>query len=70
MSLFFWYLGKSDLASVQVYSGVQCHIIEGTRKTRPYLTGRPVDNGVSTGRIAFGQQSIIINQFKENMCVY
>ena len=37
MALCFWYLVKSDLFSVPVYSSVQ-----GTRKTRPCLSGRVV----------------------------
>ena len=44
MILCFWYLLKSDLYSVHVYSIVHCtsHFLQGTRKTRPCLNGHPV----------------------------
>ena len=44
MAVFLWDLGKSDLSSVQVYSGVHwtSYFLQGTRKTRPCLTGHPV----------------------------
>ena len=38
MTMFFWYIVKSDLSNVHVYSGVH-----GTNhNTWPYLTGHPV----------------------------
>ena len=45
MAVFFWYLGKSDLSSVHVYSSVDCtsHFLQGTRKTRPCLTDNAWD---------------------------
>ena len=49
MPVFFLYLGKSDLSSVHVYSSVhkKSHFQQGTRKTRPCLTGHPVLNNVT-----------------------
>ena len=44
MNMLFWHLGKGDLSSVHVYSGVHwiSHFIKGARKTRTCLTGHPV----------------------------
>ena len=42
MALCSWYLVKSDLSGVHVYSSVNWtrHFLQGTRKTRPCLSGR------------------------------
>ena len=50
MTVVFWYLGKSAFSSVHVYSGVHWtnHIIQGTRNTRPCITGHPVPNSYCT----------------------
>ena len=44
MAVFFWYLVKSDLFSVRVYSSLRwtSHFLQGTRKTRPCLSGQVV----------------------------
>ena len=44
MAVFFWYLVKSDLSSVQVCSSVHwtSHFLQDARKTRPCLSGRVV----------------------------
>ena len=44
MAVYFWYLVKSDLSSVYVYSSVHwaSHLLQGTRKIRPCLNGHPV----------------------------
>ena len=48
MAMFFWYLVKSD-DSVRApwYSGVHwtSHYLQGTRNTRPCITGTPVYTG-------------------------
>ena len=45
MAVYFWYLVKSDLSSVHVYSSAYwtSHFLQGTRKTCPCLTGHLVD---------------------------
>ena len=47
MAVCFWYLGKSELSSVRVYSSVHWtnQFLQGTRKTRPCRTGHPVATG-------------------------
>ena len=44
MAVFFWYLGKSDLSSVSVYSSVHWkrQFLQGARNTRPCVTGKSV----------------------------
>ena len=43
MAVFFWYRVKSDLFSVRYCTSVHwSHFVQGTRKTRPCLTGHPV----------------------------
>ena len=44
MAALFWYLWKSNLYSVHVYSSVHwtIHFLQGTSKTWPCLTGYPV----------------------------
>ena len=44
-AVLFWYLVKSDLFIVHVYSSLSLdkHFFQRTRKTRPCLTGHPVD---------------------------
>ena len=48
MAVFFFYLVKSDLSSVHYCTRVQWtnQFLQGTRKTRPYITGHPVPPGV------------------------
>ena len=43
-AVYFWYFVKSDLSSVQMYSSAHwaSHLLHGTRKTRPCLSGRVV----------------------------
>ena len=47
MAVFFWYLGKSDLSSVCYCRCVHqtSHFLQGTRTTRPCITGYPVGSG-------------------------
>ena len=51
MSVFFWYLVKSD-ASVRycMYSSIHkiSHVLQGIRNTRPCLNGHPVRSGSKT----------------------
>ena len=44
LAVFFWYLGKSDLSSVHVYSSVHwtSHFLQGTIEELPCLTGHLV----------------------------
>ena len=44
MAVIFWYIVKSDLSSVRYCTRIHStrHFLQGTRKTRPYLTGHPV----------------------------
>ena len=44
MDVFFRYLGKSDLSSVNMYGSIHwtSNFLQGTRITRPYLNGHPV----------------------------
>ena len=44
MAVFFWQLVKSDLSSLYVYSSVHwtIHFLQGSRNTRPCITGHPV----------------------------
>ena len=45
MAVFYWYLVKSDLSSLLIYSSVYwtSHFLLGTRKAQPCLTGHPVE---------------------------
>ena len=47
--MYFWYLEKSDMSSVHMYSCVHwiSHLIQVTRKTRPCSTGQPVNKPCS-----------------------
>ena len=44
MAVVFWYLVKSDLSSVRYSPRIHwtSHVLQGTRNTRPCLTGHPV----------------------------
>ena len=45
IAVLFWYLGKSDSSSVRYYTVSytgQITFLQGTKKTRPCLTGHPV----------------------------
>ena len=42
MAVFFWYLVKSDLSSVRYTVHWTASFFQGTRNTRPYITGHPV----------------------------
>ena len=44
MAVLFWYIVKSDLLSVHNFTSVHrtSHFLEGTRYTRPCITGNPV----------------------------
>ena len=52
MAVCFWYPIKSVLPSIHVYSSVHCtsHVLQCTRKTRPYLTGHPVAIKLGVGK--------------------
>ena len=45
MAVIFWYLGKSDLSSVQWRTLGPSHYLQGTSQTRPCLTVDPVPGG-------------------------
>ena len=47
MALLFWYILKLDLSNVRyMYSSVlQCNFLQGTRTTRPCLSGRVEEEG-------------------------
>ena len=69
MAVFFWNLVKNNLFNVHVYSIVHWtrHFLQGTRKTRPCLTGHPVggyregDSGYATA----GSQNGVKLEIKE-----
>ena len=46
------YLVKSDLSSVHVYYSIHwtSYFLEGTKKTRPCITGHPVDYEYADGQ--------------------
>ena len=71
MALLFWYLDKSDLFNVHVYSGVQLksHFIQGTRKTRPSLTGHPVNEYLSQATDGDEELRSLITLSKTNLVV-
>ena len=52
MALCLWYLVKSDLLSVRYCTSLHwtSHLLQGTRNTRPCITGHPVDKAGTDAR--------------------
>ena len=61
MAVFLWFLVKSDLSSVGYCTRVNriSHFLQGTRITRPWITGHPVYN---LDWVVTSNQAVITNQ--------